>query len=114
MLTSLSTAAIAWLYLVVAGLFEVAFTTALRFVEGFTRPLPTALFVVCATASFYFLQKSISGVPLGTAYAVWTGIGAAGTALVGMLYFGEPATTLRLVFLVTLIGSIVGLKFVST
>ena len=114
MLTSLSTATAAWIYLIVAGFFEVAFTTALRFVDGFTRALPTALFVVCATASFYFLQKSIAGVPLGTAYAVWTGIGAAGTALIGMLYFGEPATTLRLVFLVTLIGSIVGLKLFST
>ncbi len=103
----------AWTYLIIAGLFEVAFTTALRHVDGFTRPAPTLTFVVCAALSFVFLQKSLSAVPLGTAYAVWTGIGAAGTAAIGILFFKEPAHALQLVFLVLLIGSIIGLKLLG-
>ncbi len=103
----------AWIHLILAGLLEIGFTTALRYVDGFTRPWPTLLFAAITAASFYFLQRSLEGIPLGTAYAVWTGIGAAGTALVGILVFGEVAATSRLVFLTLLIGSIVGLKLVS-
>lgn len=103
----------AWTHLILAGLLEIGFTTALRYVEGFTRPGPTLAFAVCAAASLYFLQRSLDGIPLGTAYAVWTGIGAAGTALLGIVVFGESAANSRLVFLVLLIGSIIGLKLVS-
>jgi quaternary ammonium compound-resistance protein SugE len=103
----------AWVLLLLAGLFEIAFTTALRYTEGLSRPLPLLAFVVFASISLYLLMKAAETIPLGTSYAVWTGIGAAGTALAGIFYFGEPATTLRLLFLTALIGSIVGLKLVS-
>ncbi len=103
----------AWIILLFAGLFEIGFTTAMRYTDGFTKPLPTLAFLVFASASFYLLTKAAESIPLGTAYGVWTGIGAAGTVLIGIFYFGEPATALRLVFLLLLIGSIVGLKLVS-
>ena len=103
----------AWFVLILAGLFEIGFTTSMRYTEGFTRPLPTAIFVVFAVLSFYLLTKASEAIPLGTSYAVWTGIGAAGTVVAGIFYFGEPATALRLLFLATLIGSIIGLKLVS-
>ncbi|MDR1144702.1 MAG: multidrug efflux SMR transporter [Verrucomicrobiales bacterium] len=102
-----------WLLLVLAGLFEVGFTTCLKMSDGFTRLWPSAAFCVCALASFGLLTLSLKGVPLGTAYAVWTGIGAVGTALVGVWLFKDPSTTLRLVFLFGIIGCIIGLKFVA-
>lgn len=103
----------AWILLLLAGLFEIAFTTALRYVEGFSRPLPLLAFIAFVSLSLYLLMKASETIPLGTSYAVWTGIGAAGTAIAGIFYFGEPATALRLLFLSALIGSIVGLKLVS-
>ncbi len=103
----------AWGLLVLAGLFEVGFTTCLKLSESFTKPLPSMGFLVCAILSFWLLTKAAETIPLGTAYAVWTGIGAFGTAVIGICFFGDPSTTLRLVFLVLLIGSIIGLKLVS-
>jgi len=103
----------AWGLLVLAGLFEVGFTTFLKLSESFTKPIPSMGFLVCAILSFWLLTKAAETIPLGTAYAVWTGIGAFGTAVIGICFFGDPATTLRLVFLVLLIGSIIGLKLVS-
>ena len=100
----------AWVYLVFAGLFEIGFTTSLKLSEGFTKLWPTVFFVVFSLASFWLLNKSLDGVPLGTAYAVWTGIGAFGTALVGILMFGDPLNFWRIFFLVVLVGSIVGLR----
>ena len=105
---------LAWGYLLTAGLLEVLATTAFRFTEGFTRVGPTLAFASFGIASLLCLQLSLSGIPLGTAYAVWTGIGAAGTAILGAVYFNEPTTTMRLVFLMLLIGSILGLKLAST
>lgn len=102
-----------WLYLLLAGVFEVGFTTALRYVGWPPKPWPVAAFLAASAVSFVFLAAATRSIPLGTAYAVWTGIGAAGTAIVGILWYGEPTTTLRLVFLVTLVGSIMGLKLVS-
>lgn len=99
-----------WFVLFLAGLFEVGFTTAMRYTAGFTKPLPTVIFFGFAITSFYLLTKASESIPLGTSYAVWTGIGAAGTVLIGIIWFGEPATALRLLFLATLIGSIIGLK----
>ncbi len=104
---------IAWGYLLTAGFFEVVATTAFRFAEGFTKLGPTLAFAGSAAASMLLLQMSLAGIPLGTAYAVWTGIGAAGTAILGTMYFNEPTTTVRLFFLVLLIGSILGLKLAS-
>ncbi len=103
----------AWTFLLFAGLFEVGFTTALRLSEGFSRPLPSAAFFLCALFSFLALEKATEHIPLGTAYAVWVGIGAAGTLLVGVTHFDEPVSAARLVFLATLVGSIVGLRIFS-
>lgn len=103
----------AWIMLVLAGLLEIGFTTSLRYTENFTKFWPTVAFLVLSATSFVLLTRAAQTIPLGTSYAVWTGIGAAGTVIVGIFAFGEPATALRLLFLITLIGSIIGLKLVS-
>jgi quaternary ammonium compound-resistance protein SugE len=102
-----------WTVLLLAGAFEVGFTTCLKMSDGFTRLWPTVVFAICALASFGLLTLSLKGIPMGTAYAVWTGIGAVGTVLVGILFFKDPSTTLRMVFLFGIIGCIVGLKFIA-
>ena len=102
-----------WVYLLLAGVFEIGFTTSMRYISWPPAFWPIAIFLVTSTLSFLFLAWAIQTVPIGTAYAVWTGIGAVGTALIGIAYYGEQATTLRLVFLTMLIGSIIGLKLVS-
>ena len=102
-----------WFYLGMAGLFEVGFTVCLKLSDGFKRPVWTVGFVVAALISFGLLTLSLEGIPLGTAYAVWTGIGAGGTALVGMLCFREPAHPVRIVLIAALIGAVAGLKLVS-
>jgi len=104
----------AWTYLVFAGLFEVGFASTLKLTENFTKLWPTLIFSVCILLSFLLLNRALRDIPIGTAYAVWTGIGAAGTAAVGIFFYKEPATALRLVFLATLVGSIVGLKFAAS
>jgi quaternary ammonium compound-resistance protein SugE len=103
----------AWLLLALGGLFEVGFTTSLRFVEGF-RNLPwTLAFLVSVTVSMGLLEQAARTIPMGTAYAVWGGIGAAGTVLVGILWFGEPVNSLRILLLLALIGCIVGLRLTA-
>lgn len=104
----------AWTFLLIAGVFEIGFTTCLKLSNGFTKVLPSIAFIIFAAISFWLLTKSLRTIELGTAYAVWTGIGAFGTALMGIFYFQEPAGTLRLLFLFLLIASIVGLKLVSS
>ena len=101
-----------WIYLGFAGLFEIGFTTSMRYLGWPLKGWPFMAFLVSAVLSFWLLNAAIKTIPLGTAYAIWTGIGAAGTVLAGILYYGEPTTGLRLVFLATLIGSIAGLKMV--
>jgi len=103
----------AWFYLLFAGSLEVAATTVFRYTDGLSRIIPTVSFFALGIASFYFLYRSLEGIPLGTAYAVWTGIGAAGTAALGIYAYGEAATLVRVALLIGLIGCIVGLKFVS-
>lgn len=104
----------AWLYLIVAGGFEVAATTIYRYSDGLTRAWPVLLLIVSGVLSLYFLHRAIAGaIPVGTAYAVWTGVGAAGTAILGIALYGEPASAARLGFLALLVVSIVGLKLVS-
>ena len=103
----------AWIYLILGGLFEVGFTTCMGFSDNFRKWPWTLGFVVSLVLSMTFLAKAAKTLPLGTAYVVWTGIGAVGTALVGMAFFKEPADAWRLLFIATLIASIVGLKFVS-
>ncbi len=100
----------AWLYLLTAGALEIAATTVFRYTDGMSRVAPTVAFFAIGIASFYFLNRSLEGVPLGTAYAVWSGIGVAGAVLVGILLYDEPAGAFRLLFLATLLVSIVGLK----
>lgn len=102
-----------WAYLIVAGVFEIGFASTLKLTENFTKVIPTAIFLVFASLSFYFLTKAAETLPIGTAYAVWTGIGAAGTIAVGIFFYNEPAGILRLFFLFTLVASIVGLKLVA-
>ncbi len=103
----------AWVYLFAAGLCEVVCTTIFRYTDGLTRIVPTVSFFALGLFSFYLLYKSLTDIPFGTAYGVWTGIGAAGTVIIGILVYDEPATAARLAFLTLLIGSIVGLKFVT-
>jgi quaternary ammonium compound-resistance protein SugE len=103
----------AWFYLLVAGLFEVSFTTSLKLSENFSKKGWALLFFVSISLSFYFLNRAIQVIPIGTAYAVWTGIGAVGTVLVGIIFFSEPSDFWRMLFIFLLIGSILGLKFVS-
>jgi quaternary ammonium compound-resistance protein SugE len=103
----------AWVYLFMAGVFEVGFTTALRYLDASFAWRPLLLFLICATASFVCLSMSLRAIPLGTAYAIWTGMGAVGTVLVGLFFYDEPFDTLRLMFIALLIASIVGLKLVS-
>jgi quaternary ammonium compound-resistance protein SugE len=105
-----------WLILILAGFFEVGFTTCLGKAKetiGTTSYMWWAGFVVSLTLSMYLLYKATLTLPMGTAYAVWTGIGAVGTAIIGILFFKEPVAFWRLFFITTLIASIVGLKFVS-
>jgi quaternary ammonium compound-resistance protein SugE len=100
----------AWILLVIAGLFEIAWAIGLKFTHGFSRLWPSVFTIAAMAASFFLLARALRTIPVGTAYAVWTGIGAAGTALIGMWLFAEPATIGRLVSLVLVVCGIVGLK----
>jgi quaternary ammonium compound-resistance protein SugE len=103
----------AWTILCVGGLFEVGFTTCLRFVDGFRNVPWTIGFLVSVTISMALLELASRTIPMGTAYAVWGGIGAAGTVIVGIWFFGEPAGSVRMLLLLTLIGCIVGLRLTA-
>ena len=102
-----------WFLLFVAGLFEVAWAVGLEYSDGFSRPLPSAATAVALVVSMLLLGRAVRDLPIGTAYAVWTGIGAVGTAILGVVLFDEPATALRLVFVLLIVVGIVGLRFVS-
>lgn len=102
-----------WVSLLLAGLFEIGFTTCMKLSEGFTKTAFVAGFVFFAVLSFGCLSDAAKVIPLGTSYAVWTGLGAFGTALVGVFFFNDPASPARIALLILLIGSIVGLKLVS-
>ena len=94
-------------------MFEVGFTTCLKLSEGFTKIVPSIGFFIFSASSFLLLNKVIKTIPLGTAYAVWTGIGAVGTVLIGIFFFKESTEFLKLFFIFLLIASIIGLKMVS-
>ncbi|MEM1244255.1 MAG: multidrug efflux SMR transporter [Pseudomonadota bacterium] len=102
-----------WIYLLFAGIFEVCFTTFLKLSAGFSKFYPSVFFVLFAILSFWLLNKSLATIPLGTSYAVWTGIGAFGTALVGVFFFHESTDFWRIFFILCLIVSIIGLKLVA-
>ncbi|MGW7354798.1 DMT family transporter [Streptomyces sp. NPDC054784] len=103
----------AWFLLVVAGLLEVGWSIGLKYTEGFTRLWPSAATVVGFAASMYLLAQATRTLPIGTAYGVWVGIGAAGAAVLGMAVLGEPATAARIFFVCLLLVSVVGLKATS-
>ena len=103
----------AWLYLVVAGLTEIAWAIGLKQSEGWTRLWPSVITAVLMIISFAFLSLALRTLPIGTAYAVWTGIGAAGTAIVGILFFGEARDALRIVCIALIIAGVAGLKVFS-
>ena len=103
----------AWLLLVAAGLLEVCWAIGLKYSEGFSRPLPTIFTIVTLAGSMWLLAKAADVLPIGTAYGVWVGIGAAGAAVLGIFLFGEAATPLRLFFIGLLLVSIIGLKLTA-
>ena len=103
----------AWIILIGAGLLEIVWAIALKFADGFTRFWPSAIGLAAAVTSFVLLSVALKSLPVGTAYAVWVGIGAFGVAIVGMLALGESASVLRLIFLVLILAGIIGLKMVE-
>jgi quaternary ammonium compound-resistance protein SugE len=102
-----------WLHLIIAGLLEVAWAIGLKQTDGWTRLWPSVTTALLMMASFFFLSLALRSLPIGTAYAIWTGIGAVGTALIGIIVFDEPRTAARLVCIVLIVAGIVGLKLTS-
>lgn len=103
----------AWVWLVFAGLLEVVWAIGLKSSDGFRRPAISVFTVVMMIASFYFLAQALKTLPVGTAYAIWTGIGAVGTAIIGMLVFGESREMGRVFSIMLIVAGIVGLKLAS-
>ena len=99
--------------LIVAGLLEVAWAIGLKYTDGFTRPLPSVITVLAMIGSVYFLALAVRSIPIGTGYAVWTGIGAVGVAILGMILFDEPRTLLRIISILFIVAGIAGLKLVT-
>jgi quaternary ammonium compound-resistance protein SugE len=104
----------AWLAVITAGIFEIGFATFLKLSAGFTKLWPSLGFLVCAATSFYLLSWSLKTLPIGTAYAVWTGIGAAGTAILGMTFFNDPVTFGRIAAILLIVAGVVLLNATST
>jgi quaternary ammonium compound-resistance protein SugE len=103
----------AWLLLIVAGCLEVTWLVAMKYSQGFTKLWPTLFVFAVGTFSFYLVSISLKTIPVGTAYVVWTGIGAVGGALVGMFWFNEPRDAFRLVSIALVVAGILGLKFTA-
>ena len=103
-----------WILLIIAGLLETAWAVGLKYTDGFTRPVPSILTILGIAASMFLLAVAARSIPIGTAYAVWTGIGAAGAVIVGIVLLGESANPLRLFFVLLLLVAIVGLKYTAT
>jgi quaternary ammonium compound-resistance protein SugE len=103
----------AWVLLVLAGLFEMAWAIGLKYTEGFTRPWPTVGTVLAMVISVVLLGLAVKSLPVGTAYAIWTGIGAAGTVVLGIMLLGEPASAARLACVGMILAGVVGLKLVT-
>jgi len=102
-----------WLYLLIAGLFEIAWAIGLKYTDGFSRLWPSVGTAAAMVVSLAFLGLALKHLPVGTAYAVWTGIGAVGTVILGIVLFGEPATALRLACVGLIVAGIMGLKLVT-
>ena len=103
----------AWTYLFIAGLLEIVWAIGLKYTAGFTRLVPSAITIAAMVVSLWFLALALRSIPVGTGYAVWTGIGAVGTALLGIVLFAEPATLARLGCIGLIVAGIVGLKLVT-
>ena len=103
----------AWFYLILGGLFEVGFTTSLRYVDGFRNVPWTIAFLVSVAISMGLLELASRTIPMGTAYAVWGGIGAVGTVLVGIVFFSEPSTMIRILLILGIVAAIAGLKLTA-
>lgn len=103
----------AWLYLVIAGVFEVVWAISLKFSNGFTRLVPSIVTVIGMIVSFYFLASATKTLPIGTAYAAWTGIGAVGAIIIGTMFLDEPISLTRILFMVLILVGVLGLKFTS-
>jgi quaternary ammonium compound-resistance protein SugE len=102
-----------WVYLIVGGLFEIGFTTSLRFVDGFRNWPWTLAFLASVAISMILLELAARSIPMGTAYAVWGGIGALGTVVVGIIWFDEPATLIRALLILTIVAAIAGLRLTA-
>ncbi len=102
-----------WIVLLIAGLFEISWAIGLKYSHGFTQIVPSVLTVICMIASFYFLALALKSLPLGTAYAVWTGIGTIGTVILGIILFKEPVTAVRIFCIALIVSGITGLKLIS-
>lgn len=102
-----------WIILLIAGLFEISWAIGLKYSHGFTQIVPSVLTVICMIASFYFLALALKSLPLGTAYAVWTGIGTIGTVILGIILFKEPVTAVRIFCIALIVSGITGLKIIS-
>ncbi|HET7681122.1 MAG TPA: quaternary ammonium compound efflux SMR transporter SugE [Xanthobacteraceae bacterium] len=103
----------AWLYLLIAGLFEVGWAIGLKYTEGFSRLWPSLATIAAMILSLGFLGLALKTLPVGTAYAIWTGVGAVGTAMLGIYLFAEPATAMRLACIGLIVAGIVGLKLAA-
>ncbi len=102
-----------WIYLGLAGLLEIGWAIGLKYSDGFSRPLPSVVTVITMVASFTLLAIALKTIPVGTGYAVWTGIGAVGTAIAGMILFGESRDTIRVLCIVLIVCGIAGLKYAA-
>lgn len=103
----------AWFYLLIAGIFEIAWAVGMKFTQGFSRLWPSVGVIVIMVLSVYFLSLATKSIPVGTAYAVWTGIGIAGTSLLGMLLFDESTSIVRILLILMILIAIIGLKLIS-
>ena len=102
-----------WIYLVLAGILEICWAIGLKYSEGFTKLFPSIFTALTLALSMFLLAKAVENLPIGTAYAIWVGIGAFGTAVLGIYFFNEPVSLMRIIFLAMLITSIIGLKITS-
>lgn len=102
-----------WIYLFIAGLFEIGWAVGLKYTAGFTKLWPSVITIIGMVLSFYFLSNAVKTIPIGTAYAIWTGIGAVGTAILGIILFGESKQFIRLIFIFLIVIGIIGLKIFS-
>ena len=104
----------AWIYLLIAGVLEIFWAINLKYTDGFSKLWPSVSTVAGMIASFYFLAQALKTIPVGTGYAIWTGIGAAGTAIFGIILFAEPASALRLLCIALIVAGIIGLKLAAS